>query len=123
MESSYRVNIMHELQIKTKSLETIFTHVSLDRMVLCHCSLPHRSFRDLPGEMIPQKSLRVSMKESMCKKDTVAVEFKYNYVKRKRHSHRSSFLNLSLPKIIHYHTSSIGQPSLLRLMEAGELDG
>lgn len=34
MESSYRVNIMHELQIKTKSLETISTHVSLDQMVL-----------------------------------------------------------------------------------------
>lgn len=76
MESSYRVNIMHEFQIKTRSFKTISTHVSQDRMLLCHCLLPRYSFRDLPGEIIPQKSLRVSMKESKRKKDTVAVELK-----------------------------------------------
>lgn len=62
----------------------------------------HATLRDPPGEIIPRMSLRASMKDSKYKKDMVAMELKRNYVKGKQHSHRCSFLNLSLPQITHY---------------------
>lgn len=37
-------------------------------MLLCHCLLPCHSFEKLPGEIMLQKSLRASMKESELKK-------------------------------------------------------
>lgn len=64
---------------------------TLPLLVACH------SFKDLPGEIIPEQSLKTSVKESKYGgKKAKKPWWQWNYsATRRQHSHRGSFLKLS----------------------------